>query len=113
MLGEVEITCDRVAFIKDGEVVETRELHGEQDEQTTVLIRAAKVSDEMSNALSQWAGTVRSEGDRLTIRLNSGGTLPQVVRYLVEKGADVYEVTPQRLSLEERFLEIVDSDGGL
>lgn len=113
LLGEVEITCDRVAFIKDGEVVETRELHGEQEEQTTVLIRAAKVSDEMSNALSQWAGTVRSEGDRLTIRLNSGGTLPQVVRYLVEKGADVYEVTPQRLSLEERFLEIVGSDGGL
>jgi hypothetical protein len=39
--------------------------------------------------------------------------LPEVVRYLVAKGADVYEVTPQRLSLEERFLEIVGSDGGL
>jgi hypothetical protein len=35
------------------------------------------------------------------------------VRYLVAKAADVYEVTPQRLSLEERFLEIVGSDGGL
>jgi hypothetical protein len=35
------------------------------------------------------------------------------VRYLVAQGADVYEVIPQRFSLEERFLEIVGSDGGL
>jgi ABC-2 type transport system ATP-binding protein len=39
--------------------------------------------------------------------------LPQVVRYLVSCGAEIYEFTPQRLSLEERFLEIVGSDGGL
>jgi hypothetical protein len=39
--------------------------------------------------------------------------LPEIVRYLVAKGVDVYEVAPQRLSLEERFLEIVGSDGGL
>jgi hypothetical protein len=35
------------------------------------------------------------------------------VRYLVAGGADVYEITPQRRSLEERFLEIVGADGGL
>jgi hypothetical protein len=35
------------------------------------------------------------------------------MRYLVNHGVDVYECTPQRLSLEERFLEIVGTDGGL
>jgi hypothetical protein len=39
--------------------------------------------------------------------------VPEIVRYLVACGVDVYEVTPQRLSLEERFLEIVGTDGGL
>jgi hypothetical protein len=39
--------------------------------------------------------------------------LPEILRYLVGRGAEVYEFTPQRLSLEERFLEIVGSDGGL
>src|SRR5579884_2615202 len=38
LLGEVEATCDRVAFIRDGEVVETRELNSSQGEQTTVII---------------------------------------------------------------------------
>jgi ABC-2 type transport system ATP-binding protein len=113
LLGEVEIICDRVAFIKDGEVVETRQLNGEYEEQTTVSIRAVNVTAEVVNGLSQWAPSVRSEGERLTLTLPSSSLLPEVVRYLVAKGADVYEVTPRRLSLEERFLEIVGSDGGL
>ena len=113
LLGEVEITCDRVAFIKEGEVVETRELHDEREEQTTVSIRAAKITSEALNGLSQWSSTVRPEGERLTITISSISLLPEVVRYLVAKGADVYEVTPRRLSLEERFLEIVGTDGGL
>jgi ABC-2 type transport system ATP-binding protein len=113
LLGEVEITCDRVAFIKDGEVVESRELHGESEEQTTVSIRAVKVTVEVLNGLSQWTSSARTEGDRLTLTLSSNTLLPEIVRYLVAKGVDVYEVAPQRLSLEERFLEIVGSDGGL
>jgi ABC-2 type transport system ATP-binding protein len=113
LLGEVEITCDRVAFIKDGEVVESRELHGESEEQTTVSIRAVNVTVEVLNGLSRWSSSARTEGDRLTLTLSSNTLLPEIVRYLVAKGVDVYEVAPQRLSLEERFLEIVGSDGGL
>jgi ABC-2 type transport system ATP-binding protein len=112
LLGEVEITCDRVAFIRDGEVVETRQLN-ENEEKITVSIRAVNVNAEIVNGLSQWTPSVRSEGERLTLTLSSNALLPEVVRYLVAKGADVYEVTPHRLSLEERFLEIVGSDGGL
>jgi len=112
LLGEVEISCDRVAFIKDGEVVEIRGLH-DCEQQTTVSIRAVNVTAEAVNGLSQWSPSVRSEGARLTITLSSNVLLPEIVRYLVAKGADVYEVTPQRLSLEQRFLEIVGSDGGL
>jgi hypothetical protein len=80
-----------------------------------VLIRAVNVNSEIVNGLSQWTPSVLSEGERLTLtlKLSSSALLPEVVRYLVAKGADVYEVIPQRLSLEERFLEIVGSDGGL
>jgi ABC-2 type transport system ATP-binding protein len=112
LLGEVEITCDRVAFIKDGEVVDTRELH-DMEAQTSVSIRATNVNPEVTNGLSQWTPSFRCEGERLTLSLSSSALLPEIVRYLVAKGVDVYEVTPQRVSLEERFLQIVGSDGGL
>ena len=113
LLSEVEISCDRVAFLKEGEVVETRELNSSLEEQTGVTIRATNVSTDAVAALQALAGYVRIEGEHLILSLCSTGMLPQIVRCLVEKGAEVYEVTPQRLSLEERFLQIVSSDGGL
>ena len=113
LLGEVEVTCNRVAFIKDGEVVETRQLNDGNEEQTTVSIRAAKLTPETAGGLSRWSQSVRVEGERLKLSVSSGAVVPQIVHYLVASGADVYEVTPERLSLEERFLEIVGTDGGL
>ena len=113
LLGEVEISCDRVAFIKEGEVVETRLLKDQSEEQTIVTIRAGKLTEEIVRGLATWASSSRIEGDRLTLSSSSNTALPEVVRYLVGKGADIYEIVPQRLTLEERFLQIVGSDGGM
>jgi ABC-2 type transport system ATP-binding protein len=113
LLSEVEITCDRVAFIKQGEVLETRELKGLLEEQTSVLVRAAKLSPEILAGLAQFASSIQSEGEQLSFSVPSSSVLPEIMRYLVTRGADVYQFTPQHLSLEERFLEIVGSDGGL
>lgn len=113
LLGEVEITCNRVAFIKDGEVVETRQLNDNNEEQTAVSIRATNVTAEIVSGLSHWCSSVRTTSERLILSVSSSAVVPEIVRYLTTSGADVYEVTPQRLSLEERFLEIVGTDGGL
>ena len=114
LLSEVEITCDRVAFIKNGEVLETRQLGASLDGDTTVSIRAGKICEEVVKGLAQWSSSgVRVEGERLTFTVASTAVLPEAVRYLVARGVDIYEVTPQRLSLEERFMQIVGEDGGL
>jgi ABC-2 type transport system ATP-binding protein len=113
LLGEVEITCDRVAFIKAGEVVETRRINDDIEEQITVSIRASNVTAEIADGLSRWSRSVRTKRECLTLSVSSSAVVPEIVRYLVACGVDVYEVTPQRLSLEERFLEIVGTDGGL
>jgi len=113
LLGEVEITCDRVAFIQDGEVVETRQLNDDIEERTTLSLRATNLTAEIVRGLSRWSQSVCTNGARMTLSVSSGAAVPEIVHYLVANGAEVYEVTPRRLSLEERFLEIVGSDGGL
>ena len=113
LLSEVEITCDRVAFIKHGEVLESRELRNAGGEALRVSVRARKLSPEAVSGLSQWASAVRSEGERLTFTVADTEVLPEILRFLVAHGVDVYEVTPQRTSLEELFLQIVGTDGGL
>ncbi len=113
LLSEVEITCDRVAFIKHGEVIETRELNSLLEGQTTVQVRAANLTPEMAAGVEKWAASVSLQDHQLTLSVSSREALPEVLRYLVSRGAEVYEFPPQRQSLEERFLEIVGSEGGL
>ena len=113
LLSEVEITCDRVAFIREGEVVETRELNSLMEEQTTVVIRATRLSPTVLDDLAPWTTTSRLENDRLTFSVGSSRMVPEILRHLVAQGADIFEVIPQRLSLEERFLQIVGTDGGM
>ena len=113
LLSEVERTSDRVAFIQHGEVLETRELQALLDSETAVTVRARKLDAGVVQGLETWATAVTLEGERLSFRVADAEVLPDVLRYLVARGADVYEFTPERQSLEELFLEIVGGDGGL
>lgn len=113
LLSEVEVTCDRVAFIKHGEVLETRQLQTMLEGEIDVTIRARKLTAETLRGLEQWASSVRADGERVRLSVPDTDALPEVVRYLIGCGVDIYEVTSQHTSLEELFLEIVGGDGGL
>jgi hypothetical protein len=39
--------------------------------------------------------------------------VPGIARYLVANGVEIFELTPQRLALEDLFIQIVGTDGGL
>jgi ABC-2 type transport system ATP-binding protein len=113
LLSEVEVTCDRVAFIREGEVVETRELGENAEDECRVLVRAGNIRSAAVEGLSQWASSVEFEEGSLMLTVDSRASMPEILRYLVERGADVFEFTPRTTSLEERFLEIVSMDGGM
>lgn len=113
LLGEVEVTCDRVAFIKHGEVLETRRLGALLDGEFTVTLRAANISPEILETLGKRVSSLQADGDCLTFYIPSMDALPETVRFLVSRNVDIYEVKPQRLSLEDLFLQIVGTDGGL
>lgn len=113
LLSEIEITCDRVAFIKHGEVVRVSELKSLANGETQVTIRARNLRPETVAGLVQWARNVRQDGEHLSLAVSEEAALPSLVRYLVDSGADVYALTPQRLSLEEVFIQTVGTEGVL
>jgi ABC-2 type transport system ATP-binding protein len=113
LLSEVEITCDRVAFIKQGQVVETINVQTARDSEISVSLRAKKLAPEIIAGLDRWASSVQVEGELIALTVQSAEVLPDLLRYLVSKGVDVYELTRRRMSLEERFLQIVGEDKGL
>jgi ABC-2 type transport system ATP-binding protein len=113
LLGEVEQSCDRVAFIRDGRIVGRYEMGGWQSTQTEVQIRVAQINATAMERLKGFTQDVRLEGEFLRLRVMQTDHLPEVVRCLVENGVEVFSVVPQRVSLEELFLQMMGPDSGL
>jgi ABC-2 type transport system ATP-binding protein len=113
LLSEVEITCDRVAFIKQGEIIRTSSLQGLMEGELSVDVRVRNLSETAFEGLKLLSLSQRQDGEHLSLTLSSEVDLPAVNRYLVQQGADVYALRPQHVSLEELFIQIVGTDGGL
>ena len=113
LLSEVEITCDRVAFIKHGEVVRVSPLRNLIEGELTVEVKARNLRPEVLSGLSRWSREARQDGEHLSLTLQGEADLPVINRYLVEQGVDVYALQPQHLSLEDLFIQVVGTDGGL
>jgi len=113
LLSEVEITCDRVAFIKHGQVITTRPLQTLLEGEVTVNVRAQGLSAEIATGLERWSQNVRLDGEHLSLTVAGEAALPEINRYLVNAGVELYSFQPQKVSLEELFIQIVGTDGGL
>jgi ABC-2 type transport system ATP-binding protein len=118
LLSEVEITCDRVAFIKNGEVLQTSPLNSLIEGEIRLSIKA-ELSPETLSGLVQFGRGLRTEPPRtgegllLTLYIDSESIIPEISSYLTQHNAKIYAITPERLSLEELFLQVVGTDGGL
>lgn len=113
LLSEVEITCDRVAFIKNGEVIRTSPLQTLVEGELTVEVRARNLRPEVVAGLTRWSPNPRADGEHLSLTLAEESQVAAVNRYLVEQGVEVYALRPQHISLEDLFIQIVGTDGGL
>ena len=76
LLGEIEVTCDRVVFIKQGEVVETRDLTSAASSEATVRIRARLVTPAAIAGLKEWCAAIEQVGDEWTLSLKAATAVP-------------------------------------
>jgi ABC-2 type transport system ATP-binding protein len=115
LLSEIEVTCDQVVFIREGEIVVTRDLRHWQEERLKIKVRARKLTPAIVAGLSRWAACDSNSIDSESLMLTSASraSLPEILSYLVQSGCEPFEFTPQRISLEDLFMEIVGEDRGL
>ena len=110
LLHEVELTCDRVAILRQGELVAEGEV--------AALLRpgAAQVelgTPEPARALERikaldFVSRAEPEGDHLLLEL-ADDKRAELNRALVEAGVPVTALVPRRHSLEELFFRLTDT----
>lgn len=114
LLSEVEMTCDRAAFIREGRVLRTLNLHDAAAGRVRVTLRVADASNGLLTSLAAFCanGSAPQETSPGMIELEvaSEDALPQIAEHVIASGARLYALTPQRVSLEQLFLEIVGAD---
>jgi ABC-2 type transport system ATP-binding protein len=113
ILSEIEITCDRVVFIKEGSVVASHDLRDSPTSELRLTARARNLPAQALEGLGKWGTGASIEGERLTLAPRSEDALPEILRYLVQSGADVFEFRTERISLEDLFLKVMGEDRGL
>jgi ABC-2 type transport system ATP-binding protein len=128
LLGEVEATCDRVTFIREGRVLQTLSLRDMAIGQIQVELRVDSVTPDLIAALQQIDNTVPQTATDLTTPSVANGPiavstvapattieltvadeeqLPLIAECVLASGARLYALTPRRISLEQLFLDIV------
>ncbi|MCS6964714.1 ABC transporter ATP-binding protein [Thermoflexus sp.] len=110
LLSEVERICDRVAFIKGGVVVETMDLRA--GDTTTLILHLRWIPPGLEAQLRAWGEVLAAPDNRLTLRLAPGRRPADLARWIVSQGLDLEAMIPQRLSLEEVFLQVVGMEMG-
>ena len=106
LLGEVEATCDRVAFVKDGRVVREMAL-GAADRDLLVEMRLDSVPPGLADGIAAFGRDVRTAGACVSLRVDDESRLPELSRWLAGQGVGIYRLAARRASLEEVFLEVV------
>jgi len=109
LLSEVEVTCDRVAFVKKGEVV--RELNLKEEAPVLgVELKLSGAPKETVAGLSRFGTNLVLQNGCVKMQVNDEEVLPDMTRWLVSEGVKVYQIAVVRKSLESVFLEVMGGE---
>ena len=109
LLGEVEATCDRVAFVRQGRIVHELSLSAAAD--IDVNLRVSPIDRCVVDGLAQFGSRIERVGnDRIALRVASDEAVPQMIGWLVSRRVRIYSVEARRKSLEEWFVEVMGEE---
>jgi len=109
-LSEVEVTCDRVAFIKNGDVVQIDTMADLTNQTTEVTLRVDTLKPELLEALGQLGTQLQVNGATASLLVDNQEVLPEIAQLTMAHGLKLYELSPRQTSLEEIFVRIIGDD---
>ncbi|MDH5681255.1 MAG: ABC transporter ATP-binding protein, partial [Spirochaetota bacterium] len=119
LLNEMELMCDRFAIIQNGRFVETKTIAELQlTEERIVHLEVDNFEEAQKVIEKYWQDkglprrtlTKSAENNHLDVHLDREDC-PEIIRLLVENKLKVYRLEPDKLTLEDNFLEITKGEG--
>jgi len=109
LLGEVEATCDRVAFVKQGRVIHELSL-AQPAAHLEVELRLDRTDTATLEGLNVFGRAELVHDGVVLLEPADEHVVPEIARWLVSHGIGIYELRTHRKSLEDWFIEIMGDD---
>ncbi|MEE8421698.1 MAG: ABC transporter ATP-binding protein [Dehalococcoidia bacterium] len=103
LMGDVERTCERVIVLDAGSVMRTGTVAGFLEETETLIIEVSEGEQALATALAACGLTTKVDGRTLILDGASGDDYDTVRDAVIESGALLYRLAPERHSLTEIF----------
>lgn len=110
LLSEIELMCDRIGIIQNGELIGIQNVHGESDvEQTNVREITMEVA-EQDEAIAILKANFKIEAHKVNGALSFQSekeTIPEVIKTFVTHNIKIYQVGTKRATLEDKFFDMI------
>lgn len=104
LLSEMELMCDRIAIIQNGELIDVKTVNDfVHSEDAVYVFETGSIEGTESWLLKEW--NVVMTGNGFTVKVDRE-QVPVLIGKLSESGVSLYGVRKTTKSLEERFLEV-------
>ena len=115
LLSELEDLCDEVAILHRGEIIEQGSVAALTATVGREGVRVRFKTGDLPTALHaslEERGAEKAPDGHFDIDLASDEDIPNLIDELREANVPIYSVVPQRMRLEDAFVEIISAKGG-
>ncbi|HAL57414.1 MAG TPA: ABC transporter ATP-binding protein [Bacteroidetes bacterium] len=113
MLSEVEAISDRVAILNKGEVLKVGTIAEITSRHLEYEFRLDRpLSDDTYNGLHTFVKIIEKDGKILVLGLDEKNDLNRVADMIRQDGAFIESMTPRRSSLEDYFIQLIQTGEG-
>ncbi|MBL3729931.1 ABC transporter ATP-binding protein [Lysinibacillus sp. HST-98] len=102
LLSEIELMCDRVAVIQNGQLIDLRDIHNES---SSFYYVEAQPKEQVSAYLEQRNFNFVAENQGYVVEMKKED-VPAMTTQLVQAGIQLFAVQPHQKTLEDQFLEM-------
>ena len=109
LLSEIELMCDRIGIIKNGELVAIQSVH-ESTDATSKQIKIQMEVNPIAKAielLQSQHDIIAETTDHLLTFQSEKESIPAIIKSLVNQDVAVYQVTASKVSLEDKFFDLI------
>jgi len=109
LLGEVELICDRVVILNDGEIIRQGSIEELTQQHGFFLIGLAEGQSFPGDEAAKQGYAVQPSGDLWEVGLRDGQSIDSLVDLLRTRGLSIRHLVEKRQTLEDLFVETVEA----